>query len=244
VADIVDITAKDKTIGPGKVDEFEYAGAERPFLEGLEGFDAASRNPNHFARLNLPYILPFDNIEGARLRSDQIGSIKLAQTQRTKPVRISDREELVLIHDEGAVGPFAFGKRGRDAIREFPFGLSRYQVDDDFAVGSALKNTSGLFQSEAKFLGVDHVSVESEGDLTLGIVSDERLGVANLAGTGGRIADMPNSPFTGKSVHDLLAEDIRDQSHPNVAIKGVFVRGANTRALLAPMLEAVEAQIG
>jgi hypothetical protein len=84
----------------------------------------------------------------------------------------------------------------------------------------------------------------SNRDGAFGIIDDEGLRVLDVARSGCGISNVPNRSVPLDLFYHLLAEDIGDEAHLSVGEHTVPISAGHTRALLAAMLEGMEAQIG
>ena len=72
----------------------------------------------------------------------------------------------------------------------------------------------------------------------------ERLGVAQVRRAGGGIAGVADGHLADQVVQDVAVEDLRHQAHALVRAKLPAVGGDDAGALLAAMLQGVEAVVG
>ena len=78
------------------------------------------------------------------------------------------------------------------------FNMTRFgqKVNDDLGVGRALKNVAVPFVFMAEEFCIDEVAVVGDGDRPHEVLPQQRLGVAELAGTCGGVSDMTDGRGT------------------------------------------------
>src|SRR5690606_355441 len=86
--------------------------------------------------------------------------------------------------------------------------------------------------------------VVGNGEFAMEALQAEGLGVAGGAGSGGRVARVPNGGVAGQRLERFLREDLRDQAHVCVEVEATAVRARDARGLLPAMLERMEAKEG
>jgi hypothetical protein len=101
-----------------------------------------------------------------------------------------------------------------------------------------------LFHVGAKGLSVDEVAVVAESDFAVGAGDAERLGVLQAARAGGRIPIVADGYLAAEVTEVLFIEDLGDEAHAEVAVELMTVGCDNPRALLASVLERVQAVEG
>ena len=122
---------------------------------------------------------------------------------------------------------------------------ARVQVQQHLGVAGRLEDRP-LLDTErvAQFLRVDEIAVVRDGDLAVGAVDQNRLGVRDAAGARRRVADVPDRAGAGQPSERRLVEPVGDVAHGLVNLQARAIRGRDARALLASMLQRVEAQVG
>ena len=185
-----------------------------------------------------------DQVEGARLGADDPGVAEAAERERPEAVRIARGDQPVLGQHGERVG--AADLRDRLADRLFDrCGLrAGVEVQDDFGVAAGLKDRAVAHELVAQLEGVDEVAVVAHGDLAVRAVDEEWLRVLELALARGRVACVPDRDVTGKRLQRLFVERLGDLPHRARDAKLLAVGGGNAGALLAAMLERVEAKVG
>ena len=88
---------------------------------------------------------------------------------------------------------------------------------------------------------VDDVAVVAQRQLALDALQQQRLGVAGAGGAGGRVARVPDGGDAVQGAQRTLVEDLRDEAHAGAQPQPGAVTGADAGALLAAVLQRVEA---
>ena len=117
-------------------------------------------------------------------------------------------------------------------------------MKDDFGVAARLKDRSLADEIVAQAVGVHEVPVVADADLTVRAVDEKRLRVGQAAFAGGRIADVSDRGAPRQFGQRRAVEDVRNVSHLLVHADPLAVRRRDAGALLAAMLQRIEAQIG
>ena len=99
-------------------------------------------------------------------------------------------------------------------------------------------------QIVAQFLRVDQVAVVGDGDLAVRAVDQDRLRVLEAALAGGGIPHMADSARAGQPPNRRFVEVVGDVAHRLVHLQPVAVGRRDADALLAAMLERVQAEVG
>ena len=87
------------------------------------------------------------------------------------------------------------------------------QMEDDLAVDGGLENGAALLEFVAQQGGVDEVAVVPDGELAAAAIGHERLGVLDVAGAGGGIADVADGAGAFETLEIAGVEDLRDEAH-------------------------------
>ncbi len=98
-------------------------------------------------------------------------------------------------------------------------------------------------QLVAQLAGVHQVAVVPDRDLPVGAIDQKRLRVLELALAGGRVAGVADGEVAGQRTERLLAECVGDLAHRARDAQLVAVGRGNAGALLAPVLQRVQAEI-
>ena len=98
--------------------------------------------------------------------------------------------------------------------------------------------------SLAEQLGVDQIAVVGHRDGAHQILPQQRLGVAELAGAGGGIADVTDGRVAGEFfLEHPRVEDLADQAHAGVAVEVGAVGDDDAGRFLAAVLLGEEALV-
>jgi hypothetical protein len=117
-------------------------------------------------------------------------------------------------------------------------------MEDDFGIARSLKNGAALAEFLAQLHRVDDVAIVGHGDAALVAGDGERLGVEESRIAGGRIARVTDGESAGQLVQHIAGEDLGHVAHGLVAVEISAIAGADASALLAAMLERIEAEVG
>ena len=183
-------------------------------------------------------------VEGAGLGGDDPAAVQAPQAERAHAERVAHGEEGVGREDDEGVGALDASHHVGDALRPGVAGREGEDAGDDLGVGRGGELVALLLQVGAQRLGVDEVAVVAEGDLAVGAGDAERLGVLQAAGAGRRVAVVADGDVAAEVTEVLFVEDLGDEAHAGVDVKLVAVGCGDARALLASVLERVEAVEG
>ena len=82
------------------------------------------------------------------------------------------------------------------------------------------------------------------GNLPAQTIPGQRLGIAQIAGAGRRVAGMADGHVAHQIVQDLAVKDLGHEPHALVFTELLAVAGHEARAFLAAMLQRVQSVIG
>ena len=143
-----------------------------------------------------------------------------------------------------AVGAGERLHRVRGALEPVRARGGREQLGGDLGVGGAGELVALVFEVVAQELGVDDVAVVAQRERAVGAVDADGLGVLLAAGAGGGVAGVADGDVAGEVAEVVLLEDLRDEAHAAVHVDAEAVGGGDAGALLAAVLEGVEAVEG
>jgi hypothetical protein len=120
------------------------------------------------------------------------------------------------------------------------------QVNDDFGIVGGLEDRPVGLVLVAKEGRVDQVAVVGEGNRAAREFAHEGLGIGQGTRSGGRIADMADGEGIAQPLQNavVLAENAGDLPHAGMALDAIAVAGGDPGGFLAPMLKAVQSEIG
>ena len=118
------------------------------------------------------------------------------------------------------------------------------EVHEDLAVHGGLEDRPLGLQLLLELPGIDQVSVVGDGQEALGMLGQEGLGVFQQGRTGRGIPHVADRGSARQGLKLAGIERVRHQPHAPVALGFPAVAGDDSGALLPPVLEGVEAQIG
>ena len=87
------------------------------------------------------------------------------------------------------------------------------QVQNDLAVRGGLKNGALRLQLRPETTRIDQITVMGDGDLSATALHRDGLGVLDRAGTGRRVAHMPDRPRACEILEVLLPKHLPHQPH-------------------------------
>ena len=185
-----------------------------------------------------------DQIQRAGLARQHPGVINTAEAQGPESVGIANANQLVLGHDDQRVGALDAVKGSHEVVGLVAPVRLRQQVQNDLTVNTRLEDRALGLEFLTELGSVGQVTVVRDGNLAAGAIDRERLGVAQVGRTRGRVARVADGDGAGHVMQDASLEDLRDQSHAFMGVELLAVGSDDARALLAAMLEGVEAVIG
>jgi len=121
-----------------------------------------------------------------------------------------------------------------------------HKMNDYFRIAGGTENRTIGFVFIPQHGGVDNVSVVCYSDLAAGVFTHNRLGVADIGGTGRGIPHMPDGNGVIETFENTppRTENSADLTHTGIAGNILAVTGGDARRLLPAMLKAVESKIG
>ena len=186
-ADTGDVDIGDDAVRAGEVHVLEDAEGFLLLGKGKFRADAGFIDDHDLAGFDLEDELGVDEIEGAGLAGEDVGAIELAEDEGPEAEGIADADDLALAHDDEGKGALDLAQGAEDAGGGVRLGE---EVEDDLAIDGGLEDGATLLKLLAEEGGVDEVPVMADGELAATALAHERLGVLDVAGAGGGIADV------------------------------------------------------
>ena len=101
-----------------------------------------------------------------------------------------------------------------------------------------MENTAVVFESTAKLIGIDKISVMAECHASLDMLDDNRLGVASVGNTACRIADMTDRNIaSAEAVQLFFIENFVNKPQISVVTENAVVIDGNAGRLLSSVLQ-------
>ena len=150
----------------------------------------------------------------------------------------------MLAEEEQRVGAAHGGQCRDDALDQRLASGAGNQVHDHLGVDGGLEDRAARLELLAQIEGVDQVAVVRDGEAAVGELDHERLRVLQQRAAAGRVAIVADGGRAGEAAEDLVVEDVGDQSEAAVRQQQVAVGGDDARALLAAVLQGVQAEVG
>ncbi len=117
-------------------------------------------------------------------------------------------------------------------------------MQQDFGIARRGEDGALVRQLAPQLRRVGEVAVVRDGERSAAIVDEERLGVGQHRAAGGGVPGVPDRDIAQAALDCRVVEVLRDQPHSTVCPSpAVLVDGDDAGALLATMLQGVEAQI-
>ena len=167
-----------------------------------------------------------------------------AERERPEAVRIARRDQRVVGEHHEAEGALHARERVDQAVLEVRLARAREQVHDHLRVGARGEDRAAALELAADRAGVHQIAVVRDRERTAVGGRAERLRVAQARLAGRRVAHVADRVPARQLAQDLLVEDVGDEAHRAVHEVLAPVRGRDAGALLAAVLERVEAEVG
>lgn len=118
-------------------------------------------------------------------------------------------------------------------------------MEDDLGVGGGAEDGPSGLELVTKRVVVDEVSVVGDGELAKAVAGDEGLDVGKGGGcAGGGVAVVADGCGTDEGLElGGVGEDLGDEAKAGAGVERRAVRGDDSSALLAAVLEGVQAQV-
>ncbi len=203
---------------------------------------------HHFARFDIVHVIGVDQIERAGFRCEDVGlavfRLHLTERQRPEAVRIARHDHAVARQKHQRKRAFELQQSFAQRARQSSLARPGHQVQNHFGVAGCLKDGPFALQFAPQFARVGDVAVVRHRDLSLIAVHRKWLGVQKHRVAGGGVARVPDG-MVARQARDLFGrENIRHMAHGFEAADLAVVAGGNPGALLAAMLQCVQAEIG
>ena len=255
---LVQVAALHVGVRPGEVDELEDAQGRRRL--GVADGDRlpAGLEDHDLAGLHVAHELGAHDVERRGLRGEDpaagvvapqpggvtAGEREPAEDERPEPVRVADADDALLVEDdeaEGAAHPGQDAAQGVDRVLGRLVGEERGQ---ELRVGAGGETAAPPWQLLQQLAGVDQVPVVADGERPARPQAQRGLGVLPDRGAGGRVPAVGDREVARERRDPPLVEDLADHAQVLVDHQVGPVRDADTRRLLAPVLEREQRRRG
>ncbi len=202
---------------------------------------------DNFPRLHLPDIGGPQGIQGAGFGAEEPAFPQLAHAQGPEAVGVPDGDELLGGHDNQGVGPpeLFHGPFHRCLDGGALEPLPGDDMGDNLGIAGGVEDAAGKLQLLPQLGGVHQVAVVGHRHGALDVVNDHGLGVGPAAGAGGGVPDMAHSHLPlAQGGQDVLGEDLAHQPQVLMVADDPVIADGDAAALLPPVLEGVEGQVG
>ena len=136
------------------------------------------------------------------------------------------------------------GERISDAVLNGPLRADRHEVHDDFGIAGALEDRPPELELFPQGRRVGKVAIVGNGDGAPRVVDGYRLRVLQERGAGSGVAHVADGGIAREPPQLLRWEDIDDVSHASVEAEVLAVARGYAGALLAAVLQSVQAEVG
>ena len=179
-----------------------------------------------------------------RLGCEHPGVVDAADHQRADAVGIAEPGDRVLGEDDGGEGALDLLHRVGDGGAQVARRVVRDQRRDHLGVRGRVQPHPLLAQLVAEGGRVGQVAVVGQRDRPAAGVLHDRLGVAPDGRAGGRVARVADRHPAGQRRQLRLVEHLVDEAHVLHRHHPAAVGDGDARALLAAVLQRVEAEVG
>ena len=160
----INILSKNVAVRAGKVDELEDAEGCSTRIREMSGPESIPIDEDHLSRLDVSKVPCPYQIQGTGLRSNHIGVvINHAQAHGAKAVRVAGANDLVFCGDYQRISTFDLTQGADKCLFQSMGKLAGNKVDYYLTVHGCLKDRAPLLQFTFQAVGVDQVSVMSDG---------------------------------------------------------------------------------
>src|SRR6266571_331882 len=244
LADLVHAPPEHLRVGAREVDVFEDALRHRLRRERMVRADPRRADHHHLARLDVADERGVDQVEGARLRAEDVRLPETSQRQRPEAARVAHADDPVPGDEDQRVGPPHLLQGVHDRRLQVRLLRARDQVQDDLRVAGGAEDGALLLETVADGRGVDQVAVVGDPDLSLARFDHERLGVLQAALHGGGVSHVADRQVALQPAELILLEDARDMAHASLLVQTVAAGGDDAGRFLAAVLQTVQPEIG
>ncbi len=197
----------------------------------------------HLARLDVALPARVDEVQRARLRTDDVRLAEPAERERPEPMRIPNGNQPVFRQQDQRERTLGL----RNRLDQRLLGRRRHgpgvQVQQHLGVARRLEDGSLPHEVVAQLLGVDEVAVMADGDLAVGAVDDDRLRVVEPAVARRGVPDVADGTRPGEPRNRSLVEGVGHLAFRLAHLQPAPVRRGDAGALLAAMLQRVQAEV-
>src|SRR5215212_1701069 len=187
-----------------------------------------------------------DDVQAARLAGDGVTTLDFADAEGAEAMRVPKCDEFVTEDHGHRVSAFEMAHRTPDRLTDreptlqLPHGRGRYEG----RVRGRVEPEAVLGQIIPQLFGVYEVAVVGHGDVYVAATAELGLGVLPGGGSRRRVADVAEGQVSGLEGGEARSvEDLRDEAHVSHRGRALAVGDGDTRRLLTPVLQGVEAEV-
>ena len=235
----------DHRIGPGKIDELEYAQPARHAAAAAPvRAHAGGVRRHHLAGLDIPQKLRAHRVQGAALGGeDDHPVLPAAHAQGPEAEGVPGGDQLRRGGDHQGVGPLQLVHGGGDGLLDAAAAepLLHDHVGDDLGIRGGVEDGAPLLQPVPQLQGIGQVPVVGQGHAPLAVVDQQGLDVMPAVGAGGGVAHVAHGDAAlPQGPEPVPGEDLAHKARIPEGAEHAVVVHHDPRALLPPVLEGVQ----
>ena len=185
-----------------------------------------------------------DQVERAGLGRQHPGVVEAADDQRADPVGVAEAGQATLREHDRRKRALDVRHRVGHGVGQVGGRVLRDQRRDHLGVGGRLEPDAPLAQVGTEGRRVGQVAVVAERDRSVGRVAHDRLRVLPHRRAGGGVARVADRDVAREAGEARLVEHLVHEAHVLHRHHARAVRDGDPGALLAAVLERIEAEVG
>ena len=117
------------------------------------------------------------------------------------------------------------------------------EMYNDLTVRCVLENRPVGFEFMSEHLGVDEITVVSQGQITQREIHGQRLYIFQIVAAGCRVAIVPDGHMAGQFLQHGFVKNVSDKAHAFLHEELVSVSRDNPGRLLSPVLQRIQSKV-
>ena len=166
-AALLDRPAEDEAIGPREIDVLENAVLQRLFGRETQRLDAALRDAQHFAGLDVAHVVAPIKSNAQVSEATIHAPSSRPRRQRAESARIAQRVHFVARQHQQRIRALDLVQRVAERAGKIPRLAARHQVHDHFGVAGGLENRAAMFERAAQFAALGRLPLWPRASLPL-----------------------------------------------------------------------------
>ncbi len=235
------VASFDVAVGACEIDVLHRAHLAPLILRVVVGAYAVAVDRDDLPRGDVADELRAHDVERAGLAAHDPAVVQPPERQGTQPVFVAAGVNAVGSHYDEGESTLDHVQRLLDGVDAQRFRRALlYQMSENLAVRSGMKQTAFLFEETSELVRVDDVAVMRQREVARVVVENERLHVVYSPAARRGVSHVADGRRAGERFEFLFGENLAHQPQPLYMVQLSVVEGRYSAALLPAVLQVVQ----